>query len=79
MIVLRKGFIFDLSNTQNKAMTTININLEKKIKATFLAEFGYEILEMKIEGNYVYAENYYLRIANNKITKTFGRAWFIDN
>jgi hypothetical protein len=61
-------------------MTTTNNKLEKKIKDDFIAYFGYEPKEIKIEHEYAYAEGFYCRILNNKsIQKTHGISWRRDN
>lgn len=71
-----------LSNNNFKInkMTTTNNKLEQKIKADFIAYFGNEPKEIKIENEYAYVDGFYCRILNNKsIKKTHGIAWRRDN
>ena len=61
-------------------MKNANNQLDQKIKSDFLSYFGNEPKQIKIEGEYVFADGYYCRIVNNKsIKKTNGIAWRIDN
>lgn len=61
-------------------MTTTNNKLEQKIKADFIAYFGNEPKEIKIDGEYVYADGFWCRILNNKsIKKIHGVAWRREN
>ena len=61
-------------------MTTTNNKLEQKIKADFIAYFGNEPKEIKIDGEYVYADGFWCRILNNKsIKKTRGISWRREN
>jgi len=72
--------IVDLWYGKNKKMTTTNNKLEQKIKADFIAYFGNEPKEIKIENEYAYVDGFYCRILNNKsIKKTHGIAWRRDN
>jgi len=69
-----------LNESINKEMTTTNNKLEQKIKADFIAYFGNEPKEIKIENGYAYVDGFYCRILNNKsIKKTHGIAWRRDN
>ena len=65
-------FLGGIGSTDNK--------LKEKVIDSFISEFGYKPKNVKIEGDYAYADGYYCRIIKNKtIKKIYGRAWRLDD
>lgn len=50
-------------------MTTSTTNIESKVKASFISEFGYEPTNIKIDENYADADNYWCKLTSKGVKK----------